>query len=185
MRPRDFETSLSTPQRPRDAPLGPSRCSGSDVYPPPLPFLLFLCPALPLCIPPPHPPQPAHLGSGVLPASTHAAATTGRAVAPRTGPATAPLVGLDSSVRSVSPASQPLPVMCCSLLVTLQIALVCRGREEAGPRTSHTSGISQSPERSRLQGIPAINKSRPLDHGEEIPGLHSKEARACPLLLRP
>jgi hypothetical protein len=124
-------TSISSPQRPRDAPLGLSRCSGSDVYPPPLPFLLLLCPALPLCIPPTPPPQPAHLGSGALPASTHAAATTGRAAAPRMGPATAPLAGLDSSARSVSPASQTLPVICCSLLATLRIALVCR---EGGKR---------------------------------------------------
>lgn len=46
--------------------------------------------------------RPAHLGSGALPASTHAAATTGRAAAPRMGPATAPLAGLDSSARSVA-----------------------------------------------------------------------------------
>lgn len=69
---------------------------------------LSVCPSLPG----PHPRHPthaqlAHLGSGAPPASTHAAATTGRAVAPRMGPATAPQVGPDSSARSVSPASQP------------------------------------------------------------------------------
>lgn len=69
---------------------------------------LSVCPSLP-CPHPLHPthPQLAQLGSGAPPASTHAAATTGRAVAPRMGPATAPPAGPDSSARSVSPASQP------------------------------------------------------------------------------
>lgn len=44
----------------------------------------------------------AHLGSGALPASTHAAATTGRAAALRMGPATALRAGPDSSAHSVA-----------------------------------------------------------------------------------
>lgn len=47
-------------------------------------------------------PRHAHQGSGALPASTPAAATTGRAAALRTGPAAAPQAGLDSSAHSVA-----------------------------------------------------------------------------------
>lgn len=69
-------------------------------------------PGFDLCPPPLFPfpslsrrPQPALRGSGALPASTHAAASTVRAAARRMGRATAPQDGPVSSALSVS-ASQ-------------------------------------------------------------------------------
>lgn len=75
---------------------------------PPSSLSLSVCFILP-CPHPVHPthPQLAHQGSGAPPASTHVAATMGAAAALRMEPATAPLAGLDSSARSVSPASRP------------------------------------------------------------------------------